>query len=174
MMEQELVVSGIRASTGEVFSTMLGLEVANQDAYTEVASPGPSDGIIGLIGLAGAWVGTASICCNAFMACRICAAMLGTEHAEVNEEVLDAISEIANMIIGSFKVTAEEYLGPLGLSIPTVIYGLKFSARTSGKEKWIVVPFTCGDDKFEVKICLTPNRGLPHLATVHSTQPAKS
>ena len=80
--------------------------------------------------------------------------------------MLDAVSEIANMIIGGFKTTAELYLGALGLSIPTVIYGLSFSARSVGKEQWIVVPFTGPGVAVEVKICLTPNRGLPHLAVL--------
>src|SRR5262249_54308122 len=150
----------------EVFSTMLGLEVMSSETYIEIADPGPSNGIIGLIGLAGAWVGTASLCCNAAMSCRLSSHMLGIECNEVNEEVLDAISEIVNMIIGSFKTQAEEYLGPLGLSIPTVIYGLSFSARTAGKEQWVVVPFACGEDTVDVKVCLTPNRGLPRLATM--------
>ncbi len=164
MMDQEQVVTAIRASTEEVFSTMLGLEVTSGEPYTEVNAPGPSDGIIGIIGLAGAWVGTASICCNTSMGCHMSSQMLGMEYTEVCEDVLDAISEIANMIFGNFKTTAETYLGPLGLSIPTVIYGLTFSARTAGKEKWIVVPFACGDRAVDVKVCLTPNRGLPHMA----------
>jgi chemotaxis protein CheX len=163
MMEQEQIVAAVRSSTLEVFSTMLSLEVTNGDPRTEVNAPGPSDGIIAVIGLAGAWVGTASLCCGAPMACRISSSMLGMEYTEVNEDVLDAISEIANMIFGNFKTTAETYLGPLGLSIPTVIYGLSFSARTAGKEKWIVVPFVCGDDTLELKVCLTPNRGLAHM-----------
>jgi chemotaxis protein CheX len=86
----------------------------------------------------------------------------------VNEDVLDAISEITNMIIGSFKTEAEGFFGPLGLSIPTVIYGLHFSARTTGKEQWVVVPFSCGAETIDVKVCLTPNRGLPRLATMGS------
>ena len=170
MMEQELVIDAIRASTTEVFSTMLGLELVNRDAYSEVNAPGPSAGLIGIIGLAGAWIGTGSMCCSAPLACRLAGAMLGSEYSEVNEEVLDAISEILNMIVGGFKTGAEAHLGPLGLSIPTVIYGMSFSARTAGKEKWIVTPFACGDDTLEIKICLTPNRGLPLLTTMGSAR----
>jgi chemotaxis protein CheX len=87
--------------------------------------------------------------------------MLGMEYTTVEEDVLDAVAEIANMVIGNFKTTAETHLGLLGLSIPTVIYGLNFRARTAGKEQWIVVPFRSGGDVLDVKICLTPNRGLP-------------
>jgi CheY-specific phosphatase CheX len=88
----------------------------------------------------------------------------------VNEEALDAISEITNMIIGNFKTHAESYFGPLGLSIPTVIYGLQFSARTAAKEQWVVVPFECEEQTVEVKVCLTPNRGLPRVLAMSSTQ----
>lgn len=168
MMDEAAVVNALRCATEDVFSTMLGLEVVSGEPYTETTAPGPSDGIIGVIGLAGAWIGTASICCNGPMACKMASNMLGMEMSDVNEDVLDAISEITNMIIGSFKTEAESYLGPLGLSIPTVIYGLNFSARTAGKEQWTVVPFCCGAESVDVKLCLTPNRGLPRIATMGS------
>ena len=41
------------------------------------------------------------------MACRICAAMLMTEAPAVNEDVLDAVAELTNMIIGSVKTDLE-------------------------------------------------------------------
>src|SRR5882762_10152670 len=87
MMDQEHVVTAIRSSTEKVFSTMLGLKVSSGEPYTEVNAPGPSDGIIGIIGLAGAWVGTASICCNPSMACRMSSQMLGIEYTEVCSDV---------------------------------------------------------------------------------------
>jgi chemotaxis protein CheX len=170
MMDEKVLVNALREATEEVFSTMLGLEVLCGEPYTEINARGQSDGIIAVIGLAGEWIGTASICCTAAMGCRMSSHMLGAEFSEVNEEVLDAISEIANMIIGSFKTAAESDLGPLGLSIPTVIYGLSFSARSPGRERWIVVPFSCGNDTLNVKVCLTPNRSLPRLASLGSVQ----
>ena len=60
------------------------------------------------------------------------------------------------MIIGSFKHELEEVIGPTGLSIPAVIYGRNFSTRSLGREEWIVVPFICGEDRLEVKVCLKP------------------
>jgi chemotaxis protein CheX len=169
-MDQAAIVNAVHCATEEVFSTMLGLDVVAGEPYTETNAPGPSDGIIGVIGLAGVWVGTASVCCNVRMGCKMASQMLGMDYTEVNEDVLDAISEITNMIIGSFKTEAEMYFGPLGLSIPTVIYGLQFSARTAGKEQWVVVPFLCGEDSVDVKVCLTPNRGLPRMSTAGAAQ----
>ncbi len=163
-MEQLDVVNAIRSATENEFSTMLGLPVAPGYPYTEFNPPLPRDGIIAVIGMAGVWVGSGSICCSGQTACLMSSQMLGIEcPPEVNEDVLDAMSEITNMIVGGFKTAAEAYLGALGLSLPTVIYGLSFSARTAGKEQWTVVPFTGREVSLEVKICLTPNRGLSHL-----------
>ena len=162
-MNQQMVVDALRASTEIVFSTMLGMEMESEPPYIETNPVGPSSGMIGLIGFAGAWVGSVSVTCTAAASLRIASRMLGAELTEIGEETLDAMSEITNMIVGGFKSEAETYLGPLGLSIPTVIYGLNFLARSAGKEQWTVVPFLCGDEKIEVRICLTRNRGLPGL-----------
>lgn len=163
MMDQQLVIDALRSSTQKVFSTMLGLEAAAGPAYSERTPPGPSDGLISLIGMAGPWIGTGSLGCSQSFECRISGALLMTEIAAVNEEVLDALAELTNMIFGNFKTTAEEYLGPLGLTIPTVIHGYKFSARSPGRETWTVAPFACDGDRLELKLCLVPNRGLAHL-----------
>lgn len=164
MMNQDVIVTTIRQATEEVFTTMLGMDATAEDAYMEKSSPGPSDGLISVIGLAGSWVGTGSICCSGESARKISAAMMMSEYTDVCDEVLDAIAEITNMIIGNFKTVAETHLGPLGLSVPTVIYGLNFTARSAGKETWTVVPFHfSGGERIEVKVCLAPNRGLSHM-----------
>ena len=147
---------------------MLGLKVSSGEPYTEVNAPGPSDGIIGIIGLAGAWVGTASLCCNTTMACRMSSHMLGMEYTEVCEDVLDAVSEIANMIFGNFKTSAETYLGPLGLSIPTVVFGRNFRTRSAANSEWIAMRFHWDDECLLVRLCLARSGrpAFPHVAAV--------
>ena len=54
MMDQQLLVDALRSATEGVFSTMLDLEVECGAPFTETSIPGPSQGVIGLIGLAGA------------------------------------------------------------------------------------------------------------------------
>jgi len=103
----------------------------------ELNAPSPRDGIIAVNRDGRGLIGTGSISCSGSAACHMTSQMLGTEYQEMNEDVLDAVSEIANMIIGGFKTTAELYLGALGPSI-----------------------------------CLTPNRGLPHLAVLAPAQSA--
>ena len=170
MMNDHALIKALQEATADVFSTMLGLHVICGEAYSESNARGQCDGIIAVIGLAGDWIGTASLYCSAAMGCLISSHMLAGEFAEIDEEVLDAIAEIANMIVGGFKTSVERHLGPLGLSIPTVIYGLSFSARSAGKERWIVVPFSCGDETLKVKVCLTRNRRLPRLDSLGSVR----
>ena len=70
--------------------------------------------------------------------------MLMTESTAVDEDVLDAVAELTNMIIGSVKTDLEQHLGPLGLSIPTVVFGRNFKTRTSANTEWIVVALPLG------------------------------
>jgi chemotaxis protein CheX len=162
-MTREEIVGFVAAATEEVFSTMLGLETQAGEPYVERSSPGPSEGVIALIGMTGEWIGTGCFSGSAAIACKLASRllMMDTEPVDkaVNEEVLDAWAEITNMIIGNVKTALEERLGPMGLSIPTVIYGRNFSTRSIGSEEWTVVPFSCFvDEHVEVRVCLAPAR----------------
>src|SRR3954454_2040016 len=152
------LVSLVRGATESVFETMLGQTIEAGNAYLDsVASPS-SNGVVSFIGLAGAWMGTGSISCSASCACRIASQLLMSEYSAVDDEVLDAVAEVTNMIIGNVKTSLEERLGPMGLSIPTVIYGRNFSSRTVGKQEWTVVPFNCDGERLEVQLCLAEQR----------------
>ena len=175
MMEQQAIVQAVQNAARDVFATMLDLELNEGEPYIEKIPPGPSEGVISVIGMAGKWIGTGSLCCSGALARRLSAQLLMMEFDQVNEEVLDAVAEVTNMIIGNFKNLAEPHLGPLGLTIPTVIYGLKFVARSAGKESWTVIPFRCAGELLEIKILLTPNRGFSQMMShPAATQPARS
>lgn len=174
---QAELVAFITASTCEVFSTMLGHEINPCDPFVEKTASAPASGIVSLVGMAGDWIGTGGISCSASFACKVASLFLMAEYDSINEDVLDAISELTNMIIGNVKTTLEERLGPMGLSIPTVIFGRNFQTRSSGNHEWIVVPFASGEDRMNVQLCLTPNRDssqktvrpgypVPHLVGV--------
>ena len=126
-ISEEKLVNAIRQSTQEVFYTMLGLEVEAMHSYIDNSAPGPTGGVVSLIGLAGRWVGMGSVTCSAEFARKASSQLLMTDFQAVDEEVLDAVAEITNMIIGNVKTAIEEDLGVLGLSIPTVIYGRNFT-----------------------------------------------
>src|ERR1700724_1831823 len=123
---QSDLVEIIRTATHEVFTMMQSLELTPGEVIVDKKEPEPSSGVVSLIGLAGAWVGTGSLSCTAQFACRIAGQMLMAEYPPICEDVLDAVAEITNMIIGNVKTALENRLGAMGLSTPTVIYGRNF------------------------------------------------
>lgn len=137
---------------------MLNLEVVPGEPYREPPTSGPTDGVIALLGLAGQWAGTGIVQCDAILAGKICSQLLATECETATEavsaEVLDAVAEMANMIIGNVKNSLEDQLGPMGMSIPTVVFGHNFTTRNGGTESWTVVPFSCEQSKLIVKLCI--------------------
>lgn len=166
MLSNADIATFIRTAAAEVFSTMLGLEIESGPEREEPSGPDVADGVLGFIGLAGPWAGAGAISCNAALACKLSNALLMGESVSVNEEVLDAIGEITNMIIGNIKTMAEERIGPLGLAIPTVIYGRNFTSRGGNRQHWVVVPFVCGSDSLQVRVCLAPvEKTTPTVAT---------
>jgi chemotaxis protein CheX len=167
----DLLVSCISSASANVFTTMLGVDIRQGEVSVESGSPDPNDGVVSLIGLAGTWTGAGSITCSPALACRICSQLLMTESTSVNEDVLDAVAELTNMIIGGVKTDLEQHLGPLGLSIPTVVFGRNFKTRSAGHSEWIVVPFYWDDECLIVKLCLGRNERVihPHLHTAPHT-----
>ena len=79
---------------------------------------------------------------------------------------MDAVAEVTNMIIGNVKTTLETELGPLALSIPTVVFGRNFTARSASSEEWVVVPFDVEGSRLDVKLCLTQNHHPHNVAQV--------
>jgi chemotaxis protein CheX len=156
MIDDTMIVQYVNTAAAEVFSTMLGLDLAPGPTRIESHGPTMSDGVFAFIGLTGEWNGSGAISCSSAFACRISSQLLGSESSFVNEEVLDAIGEVTNMIIGNFKTLAEEHVGPLGLSIPTVIFGHNFVSRTKGRNSWVVMPFQSEDSTLEVRLRLAP------------------
>ena len=155
-LDQAKVVAAIRSATEEVFSTMLGTEITAEEAYRHPSTPEPAKGVVALIGLTGKWVGTGSIACTGEFARKISGQLLMSEFASIDQEVLDAMGEITNMIIGSFKNTLEPEAGPLSMSIPVVVFGHNFTAASLHTVDWVVVPFVSGSERMLVKACLAP------------------
>jgi chemotaxis protein CheX len=157
------LAAAIIQSTEAVFGTMLGVETETGAAEKVWEGPSPTAGVVSFIGMAGEWAGTGSLAMSAPLACRLSSALLMTELSNVDEEVLDAVAEITNMILGNVKSALEDQLGGMGLSIPTVIFGRNFTTRSMGSHQWTRVQFHCPGGEGEpehlvVYACLLPSR----------------
>ncbi|HUA18151.1 MAG TPA: chemotaxis protein CheX [Bryobacteraceae bacterium] len=151
------MLEAIQAATHEVFSTMLNLDLTQGDPPSEKKPLKPGSGVVSLIGLAGSWVGSGSLILTSQFACKIASQLLMAEYQEIDDDVLDAVAEVTNMIMGNVKTVLEARLGAMGLSIPTIIYGENFQTRSAGNQDWTVVPFLLGDEKMCVQVCIAPN-----------------
>lgn len=169
-MYEEKIVDAITVATQEVFSMMFGDEAVRQEIRRETGAAESFDGVVSLVGVAGEWTGVGSVYCSAESAMRLASKMLMVEHDSVNEEVLDALAEVANMIIGNVKNALEVDLGAMALSIPTVIYGRNYRALNGGVRERVVVPFRAGEETVEIKFFLVEKsketgraHGLKHV-----------
>jgi chemotaxis protein CheX len=95
--------------------------------------------ISGVIGLSGRAAGTVVINLSQEVALKAASAMLMTEMTEVNDEVLDAVGEIANMVAGQAKAELQEY--ELSISLPSVVTGEGHEVRFPSDARPISVPF---------------------------------
>lgn len=160
MTRQEMnviVEQGVRSSVENVCGTMLGCSVEVGETR-QIGHPlQESDGVVALIGMAGQWVGTGALTCKPDLACRLAGALLMDTFDKVNEEVLDAVAELTNMVIGNLKTVIEEHVGPMGLSTPTTIYGASFTTKIGGSQEWTLIPVRVCDGDLLVQVCMVPN-----------------
>jgi chemotaxis protein CheX len=152
----EELYEAICRATEQVFATMLNMEIEPSAPSLAHDFPGHFDGVVSFVGMAGAWLGTGGLSCSAAFARRIAACFLMMDFATVDDEVLDAIGELTNMIIGNVKGTIEQSVGPMALSTPTSIVGNNLTAHSLGRRRWTVISFRCGEDRLDVMMHLVP------------------
>lgn len=140
-------------STREVFSTMVMMDPADDFPLKEPVSRFKCS-ITGMVGFAGTYSGVISIHCPVSLALKITSSMLGMECEEVNEDLNDAIGEIANMLGGSVKQVLSTGGLDVKLSIPTVIAGEDYTVNSLSDIDCVVIPFTVENERFLVGLTL--------------------
>ena len=154
-MQESVAIIAIQAATVRVFATMLEKELLCEAPRLELEKRAPADGVIAQISVVGASSITCLVCCSAELACMIAAILLMQKCTEVEEQVLDAMAEIANMILGNVKTDLDAHLGEVSLSIPTVTHGKDFMVHSHSK-KWTLLPFQMDGLTLTVKVCFEP------------------
>jgi chemotaxis protein CheX len=152
----EDLYEAICRATEQVFATMLNLEIDSGALLFNQDFPWHFSGVVSFVGMAGTWVGTGSLSCSPGFACRIASSLLMTEISTIDEDVLDAMGELTNIIIGNVKGMLEQSVGPMALSTPTSIVGNDLTAHSLGRQPWTEVRFRCGNDRLDVRLHLVP------------------
>lgn len=129
-LEKDLdLAQEIISATQEVFSAMLMMDITGEDISIRGRSAIQSN-ITSMIGLGGGVRGMLAVHCPAEVAKAITGAFLGMDVEELDDDVKDAIGEIANMVAGNLKIAYANSGVNVELAIPTSVIGRSF--RLSG------------------------------------------
>lgn len=140
------------SSLGNAFSTMLGCDVQRQ-AIQLKSGHRPSFPISGIIGLSGNAAGMVVISLSEAVALKAASAMLMTDITELNDDVIDAVGELANMVAGAAKAELEELR--ISISLPSVITGEHHEVRFPSNVRPICVLFNCPWGPLALEVGLT-------------------
>ncbi len=140
-------------STREIFTDMVMMDVSVGENAIEETSP-LENTISGVIGLAGMYKGVLAIHIPVDLACAITANFLGMDVREINEDVEDAVGELANMLGGNVKTILSERGSDIELSLPTTITGKEYDFQTRKAVERICVQFAVDSSTFIVELQL--------------------
>ena len=137
-------VEEIRSLTSSIWETMLGLPL--EEARETALDSGPT--LMGSVRITGAWNGKLDVRCTPSLARRAAAAMFACDQDGLSEEeVRDALGEIANMAGGNIKALLPQ---PNALSIPVVV---DLDAATPAPSSGVcLVQFACDADPLSVQL----------------------
>ncbi len=150
---EEQLAGYVISATQEVFSTMVMMDVADEFPLKEPVSRFKCS-ITGMVGFAGTYSGVISIHCPVDLALKITSNMLGIECDEINEDLNDAVGEIANMLGGCVKQVLSKGGLDVKLSIPTVISGEDYTVNSLSDMDCVVIPFVIENHKMLVGLTL--------------------
>lgn len=139
-------------STKEIFSSMVMMEVSVKEVMVE---HGPlHDTITGMIGLAGTHRGILAVHVPYTVAMAITSSFLMMDVTEINEDVHDAIGEVANMLGGNVKTILSDNGRDIDLSLPSTIAGSEYSFSSDKEVDKVIVEFDTGKGTFLVEMDL--------------------
>lgn len=114
--------------------------------------------ISGLIGLSGKAHGMVVINLSTEVALKAASAMLMEEKSVVDDEVLDAVGELANVIAGQAKTDLAQY--DLSVSLPNVIIGEGHEIRFPSSTPPLAVPFKTDFGPLRLEVGFEPIQEL--------------
>lgn len=135
--------------TREIFDTMIMLDIIPGQPLTKHISKFNCS-LSAMVGFAGLKRGNLTLHTPEKVAIGLTQSFLGTEIEKINEEVEDAMGELANMIAGSLKPFISAKDKSVELSLPSVVYGKEYTMTVISKADWIIVPFSVSYGDFLV------------------------
>ena len=143
----------IAEATKEIFSSMIMLDVTAKPAGQRTKAEFQNS-ISGIVGLAGSIKGNLYVHFPEAVATAVTTAFLGMDVDEINEDVCDAIGELANMLAGSVKTFLDPSGSDIKLSMPSTVFGGKYNLDCADCAVNVLVPFDLNGEEFSVELQL--------------------
>lgn len=166
---ESLTRENITRAIADVFKTMLGRTVTltvsatqgNVTGWPPVPSKhndAPIPQVVGTVGFVGDANGLIYLYLPAAFARAATCQLLGLTEAEVDasgdEVINDAVGEITNMAVGSFKNGLCDAGHPCKLTIPSILRGSSFFVEPIGGAQRYIYTFDCSGHKIVTDILL--------------------
>jgi chemotaxis protein CheX len=130
----------------ESATTMLGIDLGER--VDDEPTPGCT--LCASVQFTGTWEGAVAVGCDERLGHEIAGSMFGVEPGTASDdEVGDALGELANMIAGNVKPLLP---GAASLSLPTVVSGDTVRLGIPGATVWLAVTYARADDRMFVRI----------------------
>ncbi len=139
-------------ATKEIFSSMVMMEITVKEVMDNHGAL--NDTITGMIGLAGTHKGVLAVHLPYSVAQAITSSFLMMDVEEINEDVHDAVGEIANMLGGNVKTILSEKGRDIDLSLPSTISGSQYSFQSDKQVDKVIIEFDTGKGTFIVEMDL--------------------
>ena len=151
--EDELIVKLV-ADVRDVFINMVGVEELNYLSPEIDVTTHFEECLTAMVGLAGTYNGLVSVHLPWPLAISFTSLMLGMEVTEIDDDVNDAMGEVANMIAGSFKQHLSKDGSDIHISIPSVVNGSNYTVSSICKIENITLKFAYKEDWFLVSLSI--------------------
>ncbi len=141
-----------------IFSVMVGVEdimplPMQVDPITDFENC-----VTALVGFSGVSNGLLSLHVPESLALQFTSNMLGTETAELNGDVNDALGEIANVMADSFKYHIANNGHEVSLTMPSIITGKEYTIRSGSSEDSLSLLYDSNGEWFLVNVVIEQNQ----------------
>lgn len=151
-MQPDVEIEDVGDITADVWSSMIGIEAEPVEPWDLFPT---EDRITSAVTISGTWNGTVVLDFDMGLARRAAGAMFELEIPEVtDEELTDAVGELANMVGGSIKSLLEE---PCKLGLPTVAHGGEWGEAHPEVTLFMRLGFDCEGAPMRVSLWENPS-----------------
>ena len=144
------VVPRLIDATMEIFTGMVMMDISTAGEPTRELGP-LKNTITGMVGMAGVHRGMLAVHFPYKVALAITSSFLGMDVEEINEDVQDAVGEIANMLGGNVKTLLSDRGNDIELSLPSTISGDEYTFFSQEQVDQVVLPFRSPAGIFHVE-----------------------